>query len=150
MRVLYTQRRPADADVERTLGATYLPIGALLGESDVVVLSCPLNDDSRGLLSRERLALLKPGAVVVSTSRGACLDEVALAEALRSGRVSAAGLDVYAREPHVSEALLACENVVLAPHLGSADRPTREAMASICAEAVLAVLAGQEPRTRVA
>ena len=150
MNVLYTQRRRADEEVERVLGATYAPLAALLGESDIVVLSCPLNDDSRGLLSRERIALLKPGAVVVSTSRGACLDEVALAEALRAGRVAAAGLDVFAREPRVSEELLACENAVLTPHLGSADRPTREAMAQICAEAVLTVLGGKEPRCRVA
>jgi glyoxylate reductase len=86
----------------------------------------------------------------VNTARGPCLDEEALAEALRSGQLFAAGLDVYAEEPKIAPALLACDNVVLAPHLGSADRPTREAMARICVEAVLAVLAGGEPETRVA
>lgn len=150
MRVIYTQRRRAEAEVERALSATFAPLDELLAASDVVALCCPLNEDSRGLLSRERIALLKPGAVVVSTSRGACLDEVALAEALREGRVAAAGLDVFAREPRVAPELLACENAVLTPHLGSADRPTREAMARICADAVLTMLAGEEPRCRVA
>lgn len=150
MRVLYTQRRRAPGEVERALAAEHAPLGELLARSDVVALCCPLNDDSRGLLSRERIATLKPGAVVVSTSRGACLDEVALAEALRDGRVAAAGLDVFAREPAVAPELLSCENAVLTPHLGSADRPTREAMARLCADAVLAVLGGEEPRCRVA
>jgi glyoxylate reductase len=149
MNVVYTQRRRAAPDVEAALGATYLPLDALLAGSDVVALCCPLNDDSRGLLSRERIARLRPGAVVVSVARGACIDEVALAEALREGRVAAAGLDCYAREPAVAPELLACESAVLAPHLGSADRPTREAMARMCADAVLAVLAGEEPRFRV-
>ena len=150
MRVLYTQRSRAPGEVERALAAEHAPLGELLARSDIVALCCPLNDDSRGLLSRERIARLKPGAVVVSAARGACLDEVALAEALADGRVAAAGLDVFAREPAVAPELLACENAVLTPHLGSADRPTREAMASLCADAVLAVLAGEEPRFRVA
>jgi glyoxylate reductase len=149
MRVLYAQRHRADEAVERGLEVTYTPLETLLGTSDIVALCCPLNADSRGLLSRERIALLKPGAVVVNTSRGVCVDEVALVEALGDGRVAAAGLDVFAGEPQVAEALLALENVVLTPHLGSADRPTREAMATICAEAVLAVLGGREPRCRV-
>ena len=150
MRVLYTQRHRADAEVEAALAAAFAPLDDLLAGSDMVALTCPLNDDSRSLLSRERIARLMPGAVVVSTSRGACLDEIALAEALRDGRVAAAGLDVFAKEPAVAAELLACENAVLTPHLGSADRPTREAMAGMCADAVLAVLAGEEPRCRVA
>jgi glyoxylate reductase len=150
MHVLYTQRRRADPAVERTLDATYAALDDLLARSDVVALCCPLNEDSRNLLSRERIARLKRGAVVVSTSRGACLDEVALAEALRDGRVAAAGLDVFASEPTVAPELLACETAVLTPHLGSADRETREAMARMCADAVLAVLAGREPSCRVA
>jgi glyoxylate reductase len=150
MRVLYTQRHRADAEVEAALAASFAPLDDLLVRSDIVALTCPLNEDSRNLLSRERIAQLKPGAVVVSTSRGACLDEIALAGALREGRVAAAGLDVFAREPAVAAELFGCDNAVLTPHLGSADRPTREAMAAICADAVLAVLAGEEPRCRVA
>lgn len=92
---------------------------------------------------------MRPGSVLVNTSRGPCVDEEALAEALRTGHLFAAGLDVYAEEPKISASLLACDNVVLAPHLGSADRPTREAMARICVEAIFAVLEGREPPTRV-
>ncbi len=149
MRVLYTQRRGEDPSALGALGASFAPLDTLLSESNVVALCCPLNEASRGLLSRERIARLKPGAVVVSTSRGPCIDEIALADALREGRVAAAGLDVFAHEPLVPPELLACESAVLTPHLGSADRPTREAMATICSDAVLAVLAGQEPRCRV-
>jgi glyoxylate reductase len=149
MKVLYTQRHRAPAEIEADLGAEYIPLEALLAQSDIVALTCPLNEGTKNLLSRERIAQLKPGAVVINTSRGACLDEAALAEALRDGRVAAAGLDVFAREPEIHADLLALDNVVLTPHLGSADRQTREAMASICADAVLAVLAGEEPRCRV-
>jgi glyoxylate reductase len=100
-------------------------------------------------VSRDRLARMKPGSVLVNTSRGPCVDEEALADALRTGHLFAAGLDVYTDEPNISAALLALDNVVLTPHLGSADRPTREAMARICVEAVFAVLEGREPATRV-
>jgi glyoxylate reductase len=149
MPILYAQRRRADADVERELGARYVGLDELLSESDIVCLCCPLTDETRGLLSRERIARMKVGSVIVNTARGACVDEIALAEALASGRVAAAGLDVYAAEPHVPEALLASERAVLLPHIGSADAPTREAMARMSAESVLAVLAGREPKHRV-
>ncbi|MFT3764937.1 MAG: D-glycerate dehydrogenase [Minicystis sp.] len=150
MRILYAQPRRAPDDVEQALAATHAPLDDLLAQSDIVALTCRLDASTRNLLSRDRIARLKPGAVVVNTARGACVDEIALAEALRDGRVAAAGLDVFAAEPRVSPELLALPNVVLTPHIGSADRPTREAMARICAESVLAVLSGREPRCRVA
>ena len=150
MRVLYTQRTRLSEEKEALLGVSYVGLEELFGAAEIVSLCCPLTPETRGLVSRERLARMKPGGVLVNTSRGPCVDEEALAEALRSGHLFAAGLDVYAEEPRISEALLACDNVVLAPHLGSADRPTREAMARICVEAVFAVLEGREPATRVA
>jgi glyoxylate reductase len=149
MRVQYAQPRRASEEAERALGVTHAGLDELLAGSDIVVLTCRLDASTRGLLSRERIAMLKPGVVVVNTARGACVDEAALVEALTDGRVAAAGLDVFADEPRVSAALTALPNVVLTPHLGSADRPTREAMAGICADAVLAVLGGAEPRCRV-
>lgn len=149
MRVLYTQRTRLAAELEGEMGVTFAGLDELFAASDIVCLCCPLTPETRGLVSRARLATMKKGAVLVNTSRGPCVDEEALAEALNTGHLFAAGLDVYAEEPKISPALLACENVVLAPHLGSADRPTREAMARICVEAVLAVLSGEEPRTRV-
>ncbi len=150
MRVLYTQRTRLPEEAEAALGVSYVGLEELFGAAEIVSLCCPLTPETRGLVSRERLARMRPGSVLVNTSRGPCVDEEALAEALRSGHLFAAGLDVYAEEPRICEALLACDNVVLAPHLGSADRPTREAMARICVEAVFAVLEGREPATRVA
>jgi glyoxylate reductase len=149
MTTLYTQRSRAPEDVERALGARRVELDELLAASDFVCLCCPLTDETRGLLSRERIGRMKPSAVLVNTARGACLDEIALAEALSEGRIAAAGLDVYAAEPKVPEALLACERAVLLPHIGSADAPTREAMARLSAESVLDVLAGREPKHRV-
>jgi glyoxylate reductase len=149
MRVLYAQPRRAAAEVELALGAAHVPLDQLLAESDVVALTCRLDASTRGLLSAERISRMKSGAVLVNTSRGACVDEDALVVALRSGRLAAAGLDVFVDEPRVRPELLELPNVVLTPHLGSADPPTREAMARICADAVLAVLAGAEPRCRV-
>ena len=149
MRALYTQRTRLPEAEAAALGASYAPLEELFAASDIVCLCCPLTPETRGLVSRERLARMKRGSVLVNTSRGPCVDEEALAAALATGHLFAAGLDVYAEEPKIHPALLACDNVVLAPHLGSADRPTREAMARICVEAVLAVLAGEEPATRV-
>jgi glyoxylate reductase len=149
MRVLYTQRHRLAKETEAALGATYVSQEELFVTSDIVCLCCPLTAETRGLVSAERLAQMKQGSVLVNTSRGQCVDEEALAEALVSGKLFGAGLDVYTEEPKITPSLLACENVVLTPHVGSADRPTREAMARICVEAVLAVLDGKEPKTRV-
>jgi glyoxylate reductase len=149
MRVLYTQRHRAPEQTERELGATHVDLDALLADSDVVALCCPLTPETRSIINADRLARMKPGAILVNTSRGACVDEDALADALEKGHLGGAGLDVYAQEPCVPERLLACERVVLAPHIGSADRPTREAMARICVESVLAVLSGRDPEHRV-
>ena len=150
MRIVYTQRTRLSEEREAALGAAYVGLSELFEAAEVVCLCCPLTPETRGLVSRERLARMRPGGVLVNTSRGPCVDEEALAEALRTGHLFAAGLDVYTEEPKISASLLACENVVLAPHLGSADRPTREAMARICVEAIFAVLSGREPPTRVA
>jgi glyoxylate reductase len=149
MRVLYHQRRRVAPEVEDELAATHVSLEVLLAAADVVSVHCPLTPETRRLLDRERIGSMKKGAVLVNTARGACVDEAALAEALRSGQLSAAGLDVYDGEPRVREELLALPNVVLAPHLGSADRPTRERMAAMCAEAVLEMAAGRVPSNRV-
>lgn len=149
MRVLYTQRTRLFGEREAALGAIFTEVDELFETADIVCLCCPLTPETRGLVSRDRLARMKQGSVLVNTARGPCVDEEALAEALRSGHLFAAGLDVYAEEPRIAGALLGCENVVLAPHLGSADRPTREAMARICVEAIFAVLEGRRPATRV-
>jgi glyoxylate reductase len=122
----------------------------LVAESDVVTLHVPLNEETRYLVDAELLKRFKPGSILVNTSRGGLVDTAALVEALQSGPLSAAGLDVYENEPAIPAELLELENVVLAPHIGSATRETRNAMARLAAENVIAVLEDREPPTRVA
>lgn len=150
MRVLYHDVRRASSQVEQALEATCASVDDLVAQSDIVSLHCPFTPETRGMMNRQRLSAMRKGAVLVNTARGACVDEKALAELLRSGHLFAAGLDVYEREPLIEPSLLELPNVVLAPHIGSADRPTRERMAELCADAVIDVLDGREPRNRVA
>jgi len=122
----------------------------LLGQADIVSLHVPLTDETRHLIDARRLQLMKRSAVLINTARGPVVDEAALADALRDGTIAGAGLDVYEREPEVTEALLGLENVVLAPHLGSATRETRVAMGMLCVDALRAVLLeGRTPPNRV-
>jgi glyoxylate reductase len=141
MRILFHRRT-------RTAGEDYRPLDDLLGEADVVSLHVPLSPDTTGLISRERLALMRDGATLVNTSRGAVVDEDALVDELVSGRISA-GLDVFTHEPAVPERLLALPNVVLTPHLGSATVETRAAMTRIVVDNVLAFERGEELPTPV-
>jgi glyoxylate reductase len=119
-----------------------LPLDQLLGTADVVSLHVPLTPETHGLLSRERLALLRDGATLINTARGAIVDEDALVDELVSGRISA-GLDVFAREPHVPEPLLGLANVVVTPHIASATHETRAAMTRALVDNVLAFLRGE-------
>jgi glyoxylate reductase len=121
----------------------------LLAESDIVTLHVPLTEETRHLIDARRLALMKPDAVLVNTSRGPVVDEEALAVALEEGAIFAAGLDVYEREPEVHPRLLAAPRTVLLPHIGSASLATRTRMAQVAAENVVAVLAGDRPENPV-
>jgi glyoxylate reductase len=127
-------------------GARHVPLDTLLAESDFVSFHTPLTKETENLLSRERIARMKPGAIVVNTARGGVIDDAALAEALASGRLGAAGLDVFRDEPRVPTAYLGLDNVVLTPHLGSGTRETRAAMARLVLEDVLRVARGEPPR----
>jgi glyoxylate reductase len=117
-----------------------VPLAELLATADVVSLHLPLSAETRYLIDATALASMKPTAVLVNTSRGPIVDEEALVEALTAGRIAGAALDVFEREPEVTEGLLGLENVVLVPHLGSATLETREAMGMLCVEALRAVL----------
>jgi glyoxylate reductase len=141
MPVLYVSPRPVDFPDARRVA-----LEALLAESDFVSLHTPLTKDTENLLSRERIARMKPGAIVVNTARGAVVDDAALAEALGAGRLGGAGLDVFRDEPRVPAVYLGLENVVLTPHLGSGTRETRAAMARLVLEDVLRVARGEPPR----
>jgi glyoxylate reductase len=138
MRIVFTRRSGG------------VPLAQLLAEADVVSIHTPLNNETRHLIGPAELAAMKPGAVLVNTSRGPVVDERALVEALREGRIAGAGLDVYEHEPVVPDELLELENVVLTPHVGSATVEAREAMGMLCVEALRAVLVeGRVPANAV-
>jgi glyoxylate reductase len=148
MEILYHNRSRKE-DAENELGARYLDLDDLLRESDFVSIHTPLTDETRHLISERELGLMRETAVLVNTSRGPVVDEGALAAALAEGRIFAAGLDVYEEEPKVHPELLELENVVLAPHVGSATIDTRDKMATLAAENLAGVLRGEEPKTPV-
>ncbi len=126
-----------------------VPIDDLLGQADFVSLHCPLTQQTRHLLDARRIGLMKPTAYLINTARGPVVDEAALVLALREGRLAGAALDVYEHEPQIHPGLLELDNVVLAPHSGSATRRTRETMARMAADDLVAVLQGRQPRHRV-
>ena len=136
-------------EAERELGARYLELDGLLRTSDFVSIHTPLTPETTHLIGAKELERMKPEAVLVNTSRGPVVDESALADALVEGRIFAAGLDVYENEPEIHPKLLELENVVLAPHIGSASIETRDKMAVLAAENLAAVLRGEEPKTPV-
>jgi lactate dehydrogenase-like 2-hydroxyacid dehydrogenase len=115
----------------------------------VVSLHCPLTPETHHLIDARRLALMKPGAYLVNTTRGPVVDEAALTAALREGTIAGAGLDVFENEPAVHPGLIELEQVVLIPHLGSATIETRTAMAVLAARNALAVVDGKPPLTPV-
>jgi glyoxylate reductase len=150
MEIAYTGRRRAPAALDAELGASYIEsLDDLLATSDVVSLHCPLNEDTRHLIDARRLALMKPTAHLINTTRGPVVDEAALAEALAAGTIAGAGLDVFEHEPKVHPGLIPLENVTLIPHLGSATIETRTAMGVLAARNTVAVLRGQAPLTPV-
>jgi glyoxylate reductase len=143
MRVLYTARSPKP-EADRDLQATRVDIDTLLSESDYVSVHTDLNADTKGLFGKEQFSKMKPTAVFVNTSRGPVVDQKALAEALRSGTIFAAGLDVTEPEPLPPDhELYSLPNCVIAPHIASATVHTRNEMARICAENLIAGLSGK-------
>jgi len=147
MPVAYCNRRRLAPELEAELGVTHLALDDLFATSDVVSLHAPLTAASHHLVDARRLSLMKPTAVLVNTARGPLVDEDALARALDDRRIFAAGLDVFEHEPSVHPALLGRDDVVLAPHLGSATVAARSAMVELCIDNVVEVLAGRPART---
>lgn len=145
MKVLYYDvvRRP---DVETSLGIAYAPLEELLATSDFVSLNCALTDSTYHLINDRTIAVMKPTAIVVNTSRGPTVDLDALYRALKEGRLGGAALDVFDPEPlPVDHPLLSLDNVVFSPHLGASAMGTRIRMAEAAGEAVVSVLHGEEP-----
>ncbi len=145
MRLLYHDEvRPAP-EVERELGLEFASQQTILREADFLSLHVPLMPSTHHLIGAAELAQMKPTAVLINTSRGPVVDEQALVDALKSGRIAGAGLDVFEFEPKVHPELLRLENVVLAPHIASASFATRERMATLAAENCIAGLSGKTP-----
>ncbi len=149
MRIHYHNRRRVPAEIEQ--GAVYHErLETLLAACDVLSLHCPATPATRDLLDAELIRLLRPGVIVVNSARGALIDDEALQEALRSGHVAAAGLDVFNGEPDIHPGYRELDNTFLLPHIGSATRETRDAMGFRALDNLDAIFAGREPGDRVA
>jgi glyoxylate reductase len=149
MQITYHNRRPVGPDVEARLDATLLTLDDLLAGSDVVSLNCPYTEETHHLIDAGALERMSRSSFLVNTARGPVVDESALVEALRTGSIAGAGLDVFEHEPDVHPGLLELDNAVLVPHLGSATVETRGAMAELAARNVVEVLAGRPALTPV-
>nr|MDQ3344418.1 NAD(P)-binding domain-containing protein [Actinomycetota bacterium] len=149
MDVVYHKRTPLSPAEEVALGAEYRSLEDLFREADFVLLTPPLTAETKGLVGADLIGLMKPTAILVNTSRGQVLDEAALTDALVSGRIRGAGLDVFEEEalpdPGPRSRLKDLPNVVLTPHIGSAARETREEMALRAVANIERFLAGQRP-----
>ena len=143
MNVVYFNRKQVSPEIETSLGAEFVSLDDLLRRSDFISLHAPLNDQSRHMFDARAFRLMKSTAVLVNTGRGALIDEAELVNVLRERQIAAAGLDVYEFEPKITEGLLTLDNVVLAPHLGSASTLARGDMVRLCCENIVEVLAGR-------
>ena len=147
MKVIYHNRSRLDAATEATCQARWVSKEALLQTCDHLMLVLPYSAASHHSIGAPELALMKPTATLVNIARGGIVDDAALAAALRAGQIAAAGLDVFEGEPTVHPDLLACSNVVLTPHIASATRPTRLAMAHLAADNLIGFLLHGKPLT---
>ena len=145
MTITYTARTQRREWEFAPLNATRLDLDEGLANADFVSIHCPLTDETRHLIDKRRLALMKPRAVLINTARGAIIDEAALVEALQNNTIRAAGLDVLENEPHPAPGLTDLPNVALTPHIGSGATRYREMMTEIVCENVAAILNGQTP-----
>ena len=145
MRILYNNRSRLSPGDEQRCGAAYVDRDTLLAQSDFVVVMAPYSPATHHLIGAAEIAKMKPTAILVNSARGGIVDDAALVEALRAGRIAGAGIDVFEGEPKVNPGYLGLRNVVLTPHVGSASRATRLAMCTTAAANMTAVLDGREP-----
>ncbi|MCF1442059.1 2-hydroxyacid dehydrogenase [Ralstonia nicotianae] len=150
MQVIYHNRSPLEAETEARAHARYVDKDTLLRESDHLILVLPYSPEAHHTIGAAELARMKPTATLTNIARGGIVDDAALAQALRQGTIAAAGLDVFEGEPRIHPDLLALDNIVLTPHIGSASVNTRRAMAALTVDNLIAALgygprAGQPP-----
>ena len=149
MRILYYARHRASQNVEQELTAEFVDRETLLRQSDFLSLHVPLTPETRHSIAAPQFALMKPTAFLINAARGPIVDEKALVQALETGKLAGAGLDVFEKEPEVHPALMAMDNVTLLPHIGSATDETRLRMAALAADNLLAALRGDRPSNLV-
>jgi glyoxylate reductase len=150
MKIVYSQRNRASVEVEQRLGAaTHLPLDELLRTSDFISIHCPLTAETHHMIDASKFALMKASCILVNTGRGPIIDEKALIDALACRRIAGAGLDVFEHEPLVPCELFSMENVVLAPHIGSATVDTRSRMARLAVDGLLSAFDGKLPANAV-
>ena len=145
MKVLYHNRNRVDSSIERRINATYVAKDELLRQADFVVLQVPYSPETHHMIGPAELKLMKPTAILVNSTRGGVVDDVALVAALKQGVIRAAGLDVFENEPNLNPGFLELDNVVLMPHIGSSTEATRRAMAMTAAKNLVAALTGGTP-----
>ena len=145
MKVIYSNRKRVSPDIEQRLNATYMSKDELLKQADFVVLQVPYSPETHHLIGAAELKKMKPSAILINSTRGGVVDDVALIEALRNVTLRGAGLDVFENEPKLNPGFLQLKNVVLAPHIGSSTEATRRAMAMTAARNLVAALSGGKP-----
>lgn len=144
MNILYHNRNRIDEEKEAELQAVYMPdLDRMLKEVDALSIHCPLTEQTRHLIDKRKISLMKNHALIINTSRGPVIDETALVQALTQEEIGGAGLDVYEHEPAVHPELYKTRNTVLLPHIGSATFTSRRAMGNLSADAIIGVLTGK-------
>jgi len=148
MNILYFSRS-ANPDLEKTCSAKRVELNQLLTQSDFISLHTPLSEQTRHMIGPAQFALMQPHAILINASRGPLIDEAALLTALKEKRIRGAGLDVYEFEPRITPGLIDLDNVVVLPHIGSATEETRNRMAAMAADDLIAMVAGKRPANPV-
>jgi glyoxylate reductase len=148
MNILYFSRRP-NGELEQKCSARRVELNELLARSDFISLHTPLTDQTRHMISAAQFSLMQPHAILINVGRGPLIDEAALLAALKEKRIRAAGLDVYEFEPRITPGLTDLDNVVVLPHIGSATEETRNRMAAMAADDLIAMVAGKRPKNPV-
>ncbi|OGM77126.1 hypothetical protein A2210_01340 [Candidatus Woesebacteria bacterium RIFOXYA1_FULL_40_18] len=148
MTVLYNKHEP-DPEAEKELGVQFVSLDDLLAKSDFVSMHVPLTDETRHMINKDTLAKMKVGSYLVNTARGPVVEEGALVEALKNGKIKGAGLDVYDDEPNISPELIKMQNVVLTPHIASATYEARNKMGEMAVSAILDTFSDKKPQNLV-
>lgn len=148
MKILYYCRNPLK-DKEKELGVEYAPLDKLLKESDFVSLHVPLTDETRHMINKKSLKLMRKNSYIINTARGAVISEEDLIEALKEKLIKGAGLDVFENEPRVAPELIKMQNVILTPHIASATNEARDKMGEMAVDAIIAALNGKKPQNIV-